>query len=127
MCLMKLGKGGGMKHLKFILAILIMLAVVIVVVQNHGIFSKKVLFKLDLFSIHYKSADISMYYIVAISFLFGILIAGLYGMIERFRLKREIKALKNISKEKDTELNSLRNLPITSDNVGSGHLNGDVN
>jgi len=112
-----------MKHLRFILAIIIMLVVVIIIVENHGAFSTKVIFKLDLLAIHYQSAEISMYYIVAIAFLFGILIAGLYGIVERFRLKRQIRNLESTSRGKDEELNSLRNLPITSDNVVSDNLN----
>jgi len=115
-----------MRHLKFILAIIIMLVVVVLFVENHGALSKRVFFKIDLFSLHYKSAEISMYYIVAISFLFGILIAGLYGIVERFQLKRQIKNLVKASKEKDKELNSLRNLPITSDDVSSDNLNSSV-
>jgi hypothetical protein len=38
--------------------------------------------------------------------------------MERFQLKRQIKTLTTVLKEKDKELNSLRNLPIISDNVG---------
>ena len=61
--------------------------------------------------------------VVSVSFLLGILVAGFYGIFERFKLKKQIKGLVNSSKEKDKELNSLRNLPITSD-VSSSHLNG---
>ena len=109
-----------MKHIKFILGIIIVLAILIIIVENHGALSTNVVFKLDLFTLHYKSSEISLYYIVTIAFLFGVLIAGLYGIVERFNLKRQIKTLSKASKEKDRELNSLRNLPITSDNVGSG-------
>ena len=115
-----------MKHLKFILAIILMMLVIIIVVENHVALSTKVVFKFDLFTLHFESAEISMYYIVSITFLFGILIAGLYGMIERFQLKNQLKNLVKLSEEKDEELNSLRNLPITSD-VSSSHLNGAEN
>lgn len=115
-----------MKHLKFILAIIIMLVIVILLFQNNEAFLTKIEFKLDLLFTQYKSSGIYLYIIVAITFLFGVIIAGLYGIMERFQLKRDLKALITISREKDKELNSLRNLPITSDNVGSGHLNSDV-
>ena len=107
-----------MKHLKFILLIIIIIALIIFFVQNHGTFSTRIEFGLDLFSFHYKSPMINIYYIMGISFLLGVLITGLCGIVERFQLKRQIKTLTTISKEKDKELNSLRNLPITSDNVG---------
>jgi len=114
-----------MKHLKFILAVIIILVVVILLVENHEAFSTKVVFRIDLFTLHYQSPEISMYYIVGISFLFGVLITGLYGVVERFQLKREIRTLNNRAKEKDEELNSLRNLPITLDNVGSDNPSND--
>ena len=113
-----------MRHLRFVLAIVIMLTVVVLLVENYEAFSQKVFFRLDLFSLHYQSAPISMYNVVAVAFLLGVLVAGFYGMLERFRLLKRIRTLVNTAKEKDKELNSLRNLPITSDNVGSDHLTG---
>lgn len=115
-----------MKHLKFLLAVIIILVVVILLVENHNAFSTKVEFRIDLFTLHYRSPEISMYYISGIAFLLGVLITGLYGAVERYQLKRQIKSLVKTSKEKDEELNSLRNLPITSDNVGSSNLGNDI-
>ncbi len=102
------------------LAIILMLLVVIVIVQNHEAMSTMVKFKFNLLFINYASSSTSLYFIVTIAFLFGVLVTGFYGIIERFRLKRDIKALVSASREKDKELNSLRNLPITSDDVSPG-------
>ncbi|MDY7035930.1 MAG: LapA family protein [Thermodesulfobacteriota bacterium] len=111
-----------MKHLKFILAIILMLFAVILLVENHEAMSTKVIFKIDLLFLEFISSNISLYVIVTVAFLSGVLISGLYGILERFRLKRQIKALITTSRDKDKELNSLRNLPITSD-VNSGQTN----
>ena len=111
-----------MKHLRFIIWIIVILAVVILIVENHEAFSTEVVFRIDIFTLHYRSNPVSMYYIITIAFLFGILIAGLYGIVERFNLKKEINTLRKSSEEKEKELNSLRNLPITSDNVGTVDL-----
>jgi lipopolysaccharide assembly protein A len=108
-----------MKHLKFMLAIVLMLVVVILIVQNHDAMSTKVVFRVSLFSFHRETSMMSLYYIVAIAFLFGVVIMGLYGIIERFRLMKMIKLLKTTSQAKDQELNSLRNLPITSDDISA--------
>ncbi|MFH1350738.1 MAG: LapA family protein [Pseudomonadota bacterium] len=108
-----------MKHLRFILAILLMLVIVILIVENHEAMSTTVVFKINLFSLIYQSSSISLYYIVTIAFLFGILISGLYGILERFRLKRRIRVIGRELQDKDQELNSLRNLPITSGDMGS--------
>jgi len=112
-----------MKHLKFILAIILMLFAVILLVENHEAMSTKVIFKIDLLFLEFISSNISLYVIVTVAFLFGVLISGLYGIIERFRLKRQIKALITTSRDKDKELNSLRNLPITSGDVSSSQTN----
>ena len=108
-----------MKHLKFILAIVIMLIVVVIIVQNGDALAKAVVFKINFLGIHWQSSSISLYYIVTIAFLFGVLITGVSGMIERFRLKNQIKTLTSASAVKDQELDSLRNLPITSEEVSS--------
>ena len=115
-----------MKHVKFMLAIILMLVVVILIVQNHEAMSTKVSFQVKFFSYHLQTSNMSVYYIVTISFLFGVIITGVYGMIERFRLMKALKLVRAASQEKDRELNSLRNLPITSDDISQDETN-DVN
>lgn len=111
-----------MRYLKFLIAVIIVLFVIVFIVENHGAFSTKVQFGLDIFAFHRVTPEFSIYNIIAIAFLSGVLITGLFGMFERFRLKRQIKNLYKVSRDKDKELNSLRNLPITSENVVPGNL-----
>ena len=106
-----------MKHVKFILAIILMLMIVILIVQNHEAMSTGVRFKIDFLTLNFQSPELSLYHIVTITFLFGVIITGLYGIIERFQLKKEIKSLRSAAQDRDAELNSLRNLPITSNDV----------
>jgi uncharacterized integral membrane protein len=108
-----------LKLLKSFISVIIILALVIFLVENYQAFSTTVELKVDLFSLHYHSPKIFILYIAGISFFLGVFITCLYVIKERFQMKRQIKNLINISKEKDKELTSLRNLPITSDNVGS--------
>jgi uncharacterized integral membrane protein len=115
-----------MKHLKFIVAIVIMLLVVILIAENLAALSTAVVFQIIFFSIHLQTAEMPLYYVLPITFLFGVLITGLYGMRERYRLSKEIKSLMAESKAKDKELNSLRNLPITVEGMGSGPLNNGL-
>ncbi len=115
-----------MKHLRFILAIVIMLLVIVLVAENLDALSTKVVFRVVFFSLRLETADMPLYYVLPITFLIGVLITGLYGIRERFRLTNQIKVLIAESKEKDKELNSLRNLPITSDDMMSGRLNTDT-
>jgi lipopolysaccharide assembly protein A len=108
-----------MKHLKFLLAIALMLLVIIVLVQNHVTMSTQVSFRLDLLSLHLKTSSLSLYYVVTIAFVLGILVSAVYGILERFHLKKKIRMVTKELSDKEQELNSLRNLPITSDNMGS--------
>jgi len=113
-----------MKYVKFIVAVLLMLLVVILIVQNHNAFSTSVVFRVDLPAIHAETTTMSVYSIVTIAFLFGFLISALYGLFERFRLKKEIRELRKTLNGKDAELSSLRNLPITSENEPQNPANG---
>ncbi len=108
-----------MGHLKIILGILIGLLVIIVAVQNNDTLNKTVQLRMNpVFTEEMKSGEISLYQLVLVSFLVGVLGTGLHGMIERFRLKKKIKILTRELQDKDKELSSLRNLPLTYDSVG---------
>jgi ATP adenylyltransferase len=63
------------------------------------------------------TSDITLYEIVIVTYLVGVLSIGLYGIAERFRLKKKIKVLTKTLEEKEKEVNNLRNLPITSDPI----------
>jgi uncharacterized integral membrane protein len=109
-----------MNYLKAILYILLGLAAVVIIVQNHDAMSTPVTFSLNTVFFGKKTTSpISIYIIVFFTFLLGVVVTGLYGIVDRFRLRRKIGVLSKELQEKDRELNSLRNLPITSDDVGT--------
>ena len=114
-----------MKHLRFLLVIVLLLLVVIVIVQNHEAMSKEVAFRLNLHFVNYTSSSMSLYFIVTIAFVFGVVVSGVYGIVERYRLRRQIKTLVSTTREKDKELNSLRNLPITTEDVSADQTDRD--
>lgn len=111
-----------MKHFRFILAIILIIFVLAVIIQNHPAMSTSVVFRLNLLFTEFTSIPISLYVVVPVTFFFGVLITWFYGMIEHYRLRRDIKVLEKALREKDKELNSLRNLPITSDDVSPGQI-----
>ncbi|MBN2125543.1 MAG: LapA family protein [Deltaproteobacteria bacterium] len=114
-----------MKHVKLILFVVIAMAVVIAAVQNNPVLSKTVQFRINpMVAPEKNSPEISLYQVIIITFLLGIILSGIYGTIERFRLRKQIKVLRKELQDKDEELNSLRNLPITSNSVASGQTNG---
>jgi len=107
-----------MTHLKAIVFILIGLAVIVLVVQNNAALSTTVKFRMNPYFFQERmTSDITLYEIVIVTYLIGVLSIGLYGIAERFRLKKKIKVLTRTLEEREKEVNNLRNLPITSDHV----------
>jgi uncharacterized membrane protein YciS (DUF1049 family) len=104
-----------MKHFRAIFLVLFVLVVIVIAVQNYDVMSQKVAFKVDLLVFEYQTAGMMLYVMTVIAFLVGVVFAGFYGISERFRLKRQVKTLAKEAKEKDKELNSLRNLPVTTE------------
>jgi uncharacterized integral membrane protein len=109
-----------MRHIKAIASILVMLFVVIIVVENLEQLSKTLTLRVDLLFWGVKTAPMAFYLVMITAFLIGVLVAGFFGIFERFRLKREIKRLSKENKEKDKELNSYRNLPIVEEKMEGG-------
>jgi hypothetical protein len=107
-----------MTHLKAIVFILLGLAVIVLVVQNNAALSTTVNFRMNPYFFQERiSSDITLYEVVIVTYLLGVLSIGLYGITERFRLKKKIKVLSRTLEEKEKEVSNLRNLPITSDHV----------
>jgi uncharacterized membrane protein YciS (DUF1049 family) len=108
-----------MKYFKFIVAIVLIVLVCVVIIENHQAMSTSVVFRLNLLFTEFTSTAMSLYIVIPIAFFFGVIITWFYGMLDHYRLRKEIRGLERVVREKDKELNSLRNLPITSDDVTS--------
>ena len=105
-----------MAQVKAIILILIGLVIVVAIVQNNPSMSTPLTFRFNpLLLPEWTSSGVSVYQVTFIAFFLGVVIVGFFGLIERFRLKKKIKVLSKELERKDRELNSLRNLPITSD------------
>jgi ATP adenylyltransferase len=66
-----------------------------------------------------------VFLIAVITFLVGVLVTWLYGISERLNFKRQIRVLKRDVAEKEKELNSLRNLPVTTADMSEDHSSVD--
>ncbi len=108
-----------MKQIKAIIVILFLLVVVIVAVQNYQALTTDISFKVNLLFFEAKTAGLPVFLIAVITFLIGVFCVWVYGIFERLDLRRQIKMLMKEVKEKEQELNSLRNLPVTSEAIGS--------
>ena len=113
-----------MTHLKAMAMILIGLVVVILVIQNNDAMNTTIQLRVNpVFFAERSTGKISLYQVVLVAFLLGVISTGIYGTVERFQLKRKIKVLTRELEDKDKELNSLRNLPITADAVSPAQTN----
>jgi len=113
-----------MKQIKALVIILFLLLIVVLSVQNYAALATKINFKANLIFLNYQTAGLSIFLIAVVSFLFGVLVIWLYGLSERISFKRRIKALMKDVKNNEMELNSLRNLPVTTEALNS---DDDVN
>lgn len=117
-----------MFYLKILVGLLLMGFAVLFLVQNNDIMMTAVHFKLDIPNVfNLQSTDITLYIIIPFSFLLGALIMWVLCVREHFRLKATIKSLMTSTKEKEKELNSFRNLPLTSDDVSTTHSAANIN
>lgn len=108
-----------MNHLRAIFLILFMLFVIILAVQNHEAMSTSVKFRIDLVFLEHETSEMSLYLVTVITFLVGVILSAVCGIAERFRLKRQIKTLIRDARGREKELNSLRNLPVTTEDMAS--------
>ncbi|MFZ7111057.1 MAG: LapA family protein [Desulfatiglandales bacterium] len=114
-----------MKHLKFIFIVLIVFIVVVLAYQNGDALLKTVQFRMDPgFYNEIRSPEIAVGLALLMAFFLGVIVVGFCGIMERYRLNRQIKGYAKELELKNKELNSLRNLPITSDDVKIDQLNG---
>jgi uncharacterized membrane protein YciS (DUF1049 family) len=109
-----------MAQVKAVILVLVGLVIVVAMVQNNQAMSTSLTFRFNpLLLSEWQATGVSVYQVTIIAFLLGVLIVGFFGLLERFRLKRRIKALTRELESKERELKSFRNLAITSDQPGS--------
>ena len=108
-----------MKQLKVLVIILFLLLIVVLSVQNYAALTTRIHFKANLLFLDYQTADLSVFLIAVVTFLFGVVVTWLFGLTERMAFKRQIKTLMKDVKNNEMELNSLRNLPVTTEDMSS--------
>jgi len=115
-----------MKQVKSIIVILFLLIVVVVAVQNYQELTKPIQFRVNLLFYSGETSGVPVFLVAVIAFLIGVLCIWFYGISERLDFKRQIKMLKKDVADKEQELNSLRNLPVTSGDVGAEQPTADA-
>ncbi len=106
-----------MKHIKWLIAILIIVLAVIVISENIQNLATKVTFKVDLMFWAGETPQFPLAFILVIAFLGGILLMALCGLMERFRLKKQVRTLTAENNRMEKELNSCKSMPVSTEIV----------
>jgi len=102
-----------MGYIKAFIISAVVALVIIFMVQNIKPLGEPLAIRLDLVFLKFESTPYATYLIIMLAFFVGLLAASLLGMAERFRQRREIKRQAKEIQSLHTELDSLRNLPVT--------------
>jgi uncharacterized integral membrane protein len=111
-----------MVYVKAVLFLLLLVVLAALTVQNYETLSTPVNFKMDMVLFKYESSNMPLSFVVVIAFFVGVLATASFGIRERFRSKKELSNLRRDARQKDIELNSLRNLPVTTKDMSTESL-----
>ncbi len=100
----------------FIISAVVALAIIFMV-QNMEPLSHPLGIRLDLVFLKFESTPYATYLIILLAFFVGLLTASLLGLSERFGLRRQLKQKGKEVETLQSELNALRNLPVTQANL----------
>ena len=110
--------GQKMTYIKAMLIFFAVLIVFILAVQNYASLTTPISFRINMILFERETAAMPIAVVAVFTFIIGVVAMGLYRISEHFRFKTQIKKLQAEINEKDRELNSLRNLPLTTEVVG---------
>jgi len=105
-----------MKIAKGFVVIILFIILLALAVQNIESLTTSVLFEGKLILLNF-SFSVPIWSIIGVFFVAGLVAMAIFSVMDHYNLKRDINAIKRAVKEKDKELNSLRNLPITSNEL----------
>lgn len=82
------------------------------VLQNGSEMARPVEIKLDLFLKDLSPGSVPQYGLVLSALLAGLLIGGVWGLLRELRLRARLRETQRLLKDRENELDSLRNLPV---------------
>ena len=107
-----------MKIVKVVVYLLLGVLLIAFLFQNYDAFLSTTTLEFRLPGITpFRSMPIPLYGLILSSIFGGGLVAALYIGLGNFRLRRKIRLLRSENKGLQTELQSLRNLPITESDI----------
>ncbi|MGD9124010.1 MAG: LapA family protein [Desulfarculaceae bacterium] len=108
-----------MSYLKALIISAVVALAIIFMVQNIEPLSNPLAIRLNLLFVQFTSTPYPTYLLILLAFFVGLLAASLLGISERFRFRKLIRTQRKEVASLSRELDSLRNLPITSEHLSS--------
>ena len=104
-----------MIYIKAIVFFLLLLLFLILAIQNFDELTTPIRFRF----LTAETSGMPVAFVAIFTFVVGVIGTGLYGFAELFKLRKQIRILMRENREKDMELKSLRNLPVTGEDMSS--------
>jgi len=101
-----------MKYLKLTGIVLLIILLGMIAMQNYDVLSAEFSFKLNIFSYLFETQPLSIYFIITVTFLFGVILTVLIIVSEILDLKKRLAYLSGQLSNYEEEVKSLRNLPV---------------
>ena len=107
-----------MKSVKAVLWALLTVLLLLFLFQNRDALLSRTTLELTLFGpLQFRSTPIPLYALILASLLLGALVTALYCGLSNLRMHKSVRSLRRQNTSLQSELKSLRNLPITEAEV----------
>ncbi len=115
-----------MSYLKAIVISAVVALAIIFMVQNIEALSHPLSIRLNLFFVQFETTPYATYMVILLAFFVGLLAASLLGLLERFRMRKRLRAQRKEIERLNQELSSLRNMPITGEPIPGAEAVGEA-
>jgi uncharacterized membrane protein YciS (DUF1049 family) len=104
-----------MRHIKFILAVLVLVLVFLLIRQNLDVLNQQVQFRLNLWAHTFQSVSHPLWVILSFTLFIGIFGTGLYSLAAVFKLRQANRQLRHDLEILKSELQTLKPPAATPD------------
>ena len=111
-----------MKYLKLTGIVLLIILLGMIAMQNYDVLSAEFSFKLNVFSYLFETQPLSIYLMIIVTFLFGVILTVFFIVSEIFNLRKRLADVSRQLSNYEEELKSLRNLPVISPSSNEDEL-----
>lgn len=108
-----------MRYIKFLVLIVAFVVSMLFFVQNTQMLSQGVSLTLDVKYATYQSMELPLYLVILCAFAVGALLSMIYFLGDKIRLSSQLRSCKSRMKGLETELNSLRNMPLEEESYAA--------